>query len=74
MVIQPIKIILILNMVGRKKQPIMRIRKFAKETATPGLFDLYVNVRGNTQKDIPPLDIVFVADWSGSMNEEKSDH
>ena len=55
---------------GEKEAADYAIRKFAKETATPGLFDLYVNVRGNTQKDIPPLDIVFVADWSGSMNEE----
>lgn len=55
---------------GEKEAADYAIRKFAKETATPGLFDLYVNVRGNTQKDILPLDIVFVADWSGSMNEE----
>ena len=45
---------------GEKEAADYAIRKFAKETATPGLFDLYVNVRGNTQKDIPPLDIVFV--------------
>lgn len=45
------------------------IRKFAKETTTPGLFDVYLNARGNVQKDITPLDLVLVVDWSGSMND-----
>ena len=35
---------------GEKEEADYAIRKFAKETATPGLFDLYLNVRGNTQK------------------------
>ncbi|MGG5302872.1 hypothetical protein IGK16_000461 [Enterococcus pernyi] len=55
---------------GEKEEADYAIRKFAKETATPGLFDLYLNVRGNTQKNIPPLDVVLVVDWSGSMNED----
>ena len=44
------------------------IRKYAKETSTPGLYDVYLNVRGNEQKDIKPIDIVLVVDMSGSMN------
>ncbi|HHD7719675.1 TPA: SpaA isopeptide-forming pilin-related protein [Enterococcus faecium] len=55
---------------GEKEDADYAIRKFAKETATPGLFDLYLNVRGNTQKNITPLDVVLVVDWSGSMNED----
>lgn len=43
------------------------IRKYAKETNTPGLYDVYLNVRGNNQKDIKPVDIVLVVDMSGSM-------
>lgn len=43
------------------------IRKYAKETATPGLYDVYLNVRGNDQKNIKPVDIVLVVDMSGSM-------
>ncbi|MBO0460511.1 VWA domain-containing protein [Enterococcus sp. DIV1298c] len=55
---------------GEKEEADYAIRKFANETATPGLFDLYLNVRGNTQKNITPMDVVLVVDWSGSMNEE----
>lgn len=43
------------------------IRKYAKETDTPGLFDVFLNVRGNVKKKIEPLNIVLVVDWSGSM-------
>lgn len=43
------------------------IRKYAKETNTPGLYDVYLNVRGNKQQDIKPIDIVLVVDMSGSM-------
>lgn len=46
------------------------IRKYAKETNTPGLYDVYLNVRGNNQKDIKPVDIVLVVDMSGSMEPE----
>ncbi|THE11428.1 VWA domain-containing protein [Enterococcus hirae] len=55
---------------GQKTNADYAIRKFAKETATPGLFDLYLNIRGNTQKQVTPLDVVLVVDWSGSMNEQ----
>ncbi|EHQ2601513.1 endocarditis and biofilm-associated pilus tip protein EbpA [Enterococcus faecalis] len=54
---------------GTGDQADYAIRKYARETATPGLFDVYLNVRGNVQKEITPLDLVLVVDWSGSMNE-----
>lgn len=54
---------------GTGNQADYAIRKFAKETTTPGLFDVYLNTRGNVQKDITPLDLVLVVDWSGSMND-----
>lgn len=54
---------------GTGDQADYAIRKYARETTTPGLFDVYLNVRGNVQKEITPLDLVLVVDWSGSMNE-----
>ena len=54
---------------GTGNQADYGIRKFEKETTTPGLFDVYLNARGNVQKDITPLDLVLVVDWSGSMND-----
>lgn len=45
------------------------IRKYAKETGTPGLFDVFLNVRGDVKKKIEPLNIVLVVDWSGSMKD-----
>lgn len=48
------------------------IRKYAKETNTPGLYDVYLNVRGNKQQDIKPIDIVLVVDMSGSMNANEN--
>lgn len=54
---------------GTADQADYAIRKYAKETSTPGLFDVYLNVRGNVQKEITPLDLVLVVDWSGSMND-----
>lgn len=47
--------------------PEYAIRKYAKETNTPGLYDVYLNVKGNSQKDIKRVDIVLVVDMSGSM-------
>lgn len=52
---------------GKGKDAAFAIRKYAKETNTPGLYDVYLNVRGNEQKDIKPIDIVLVVDMSGSM-------
>lgn len=48
--------------------PEYAIRKYAKETNTPGLYDVYLNVKGNSQKNIKPVDIVLVVDMSGSMD------
>ena len=50
------------------------MRKYAKETSTPGLYDVYLNVRGNDQKNIKPVDIVLVVDMSGSMEPENNDN
>lgn len=53
--------------------PDFAIRKYAKEeTATPGLYDVYLNVKGNEQKDIKPVDIVLVVDMSGSMEPDRA--
>lgn len=46
------------------------LRKYAKETTTPGLLDVYLNVRGNVQNPIKPVDLVLVVDMSGSMAKE----
>lgn len=48
------------------------MRKYAKETATPGLYDVYLNVRGNDKKNIKPVDIVLVVDMSGSMEHDRA--
>ncbi|WP_273731159.1 SpaA isopeptide-forming pilin-related protein [Leuconostoc mesenteroides] len=47
--------------------PDYQIRKYAKETSTPGLYDVYLNAKGNEVKNIKPIDIVLVVDMSGSM-------
>lgn len=52
---------------GTTGNPDFAIRKYARETATPGLYDVYLNVKGNEQKNIKPVDIVLVVDMSGSM-------
>lgn len=48
--------------------PDYQIRKYAKETSTPGLYDVYLNAKGNEVKNIKPIDIVLIVDMSGSMN------
>ncbi|WP_270276619.1 VWA domain-containing protein [Weissella confusa] len=52
---------------GDPNNPDYQIRKYAKETNTPGLYDVYLNVKGNKQQNIKPVDIVLVVDMSGSM-------
>lgn len=49
-----------------------KLRQYARETKTPGLFDVFVNVRGNTLKEEHrnPVDVVFVVDTSGSMHND----
>lgn len=49
--------------------PDYQIRKYAKETSTPGLYDVYLNAKGNEVKNIKPIDIVLVVDMSGSMSD-----
>ncbi|MCJ1977683.1 pilin N-terminal domain-containing protein [Lactococcus paracarnosus] len=54
---------------GTTGNPDFAIRKYAKETATPGLYDVYLNVKGNKQIKSKPMDIVLVVDMSTSMNK-----
>lgn len=49
--------------------PDYQIRKYAKETSTPGLYDVYLNVKGTKLKVYKPIDIVLVVDMSGSMSD-----
>ena len=57
---------------GDPNNPDYQIRKYAKETNTPGLYDLYLNVKGNTQQNVKPVDIVLVVDMSGSMEKKNN--
>jgi hypothetical protein len=57
---------------GDPNNPDYQIRKYAKETNTPGLYDVYLNVKGNTQQNVKPVDIVLVVDMSGSMESNSS--
>lgn len=47
------------------------IKKYAQETATPGKYDVYLNVKGNANQNLKPLDIMLVGDWSGSMKGDR---
>lgn len=58
---------------GNPNNPDYQIRKYAKETNTPGLYDVYLNVKGNTQQNVKPVDIVLVVDMSGSMEGDRAD-
>ena len=58
---------------GDPNNPDYQIRKYAKETNTPGLYDVYLNVKGNTQQNVKPVDIVLVVDMSGSMEGDRAD-
>ena len=57
---------------GDPNNPDYQIRKYAKETNTPGLYDVYLNVKGNTQQNVKPVDIVLVVDMSGSMEPNRN--
>lgn len=46
------------------------IKKYAQETTEAGLFDVFLNIKGNEQRSFQPIDIVLVVDWSGSMTEK----
>ncbi len=52
--------------------PDYQIRKYAKETSTPGLYDVYLNAKGNEKKSYKPVDIVLAVDMSGSMNKDSN--
>lgn len=52
--------------------PDYQIRKYATETMTPGLYNVKLDVRGNTQNNIKPVDIVLVVDMSGSMTPDNN--
>ena len=52
--------------------PDYQIRKYATETETPGLYNVKLDVRGNTQNNIKPVDIVLVVDMSGSMTPDNN--
>ncbi|MCI5942754.1 MAG: VWA domain-containing protein [Ligilactobacillus animalis] len=52
---------------GNANDPDFAIRKFARETTTPGTFDVFLNVRGNSVRQEKTVDVVFVVDTSGSM-------
>lgn len=54
---------------GNVDDPDFMIRKFARETATPGTFDVFLNVRGNSVRQEKTVDVVFVVDTSGSMKD-----
>lgn len=47
------------------------IKKYAQETDTPGKYDVYLNVKGNANQNLKPLDIMLVGDWSGSMKGDR---
>ncbi|MFK5278233.1 VWA domain-containing protein, partial [Lacticaseibacillus paracasei] len=59
---------------GDPNNPDYQIRKYAKETNTPGLYDVYLNVKGNTQQNVKPVDIVLVVDMSGSMEPDNPEN
>lgn len=50
-----------------KSNPEFSIRKFAKETSTKGLFDVQLDIKGNTVDNSKPMAVVLVLDYSGSM-------
>lgn len=54
---------------GNANDPDFAIRKFARETTTPGTFDVFLNVRGNSVRQEKTVDVVFVVDTSGSMKD-----
>ncbi|MEY2360878.1 SpaA isopeptide-forming pilin-related protein [Weissella paramesenteroides] len=52
-----------------QNKPDYAIRKYARETNTQGLYDVYLNVKGSAQQNVKPVDIVLVVDMSGSMEQ-----
>ncbi|MBE9389962.1 vWA domain-containing protein [Vagococcus salmoninarum] len=56
---------------NQKNNPDIKIRKYASETTTPGLYDVYLNVAGNTSVASQPTDVMFVVDHSTSMTNSR---
>ena len=54
-----------------KSNPEFRIRKFAKETSTKGLFDVQLDIQGNTVDESEPMAIMLVLDYSASMKDNQ---
>ncbi|WP_203632250.1 SpaA isopeptide-forming pilin-related protein [Lacticaseibacillus suibinensis] len=58
---------------ANKSNPEFRIRKYAKETSTKGLFDVQLDIKGNTVDNSKPMAVVLVLDYSGSMGGDNKD-
>ncbi|WP_338216464.1 SpaA isopeptide-forming pilin-related protein [Lacticaseibacillus salsurivasis] len=56
---------------ANKSNPDFRIRKYAKETSTKGLFDVQLDIKGNTSSKHHKMAIVLVLDYSGSMKGDR---
>lgn len=59
---------------ANQADPEFSIRKYAKEsTTTKGLFDVQLDIKGNTIDNSKPLALVLVLDYSGSMGGDNDD-
>lgn len=63
-----------INYGGNSSAPDYAIRQFARQTETPGLYDVFTNIRGQQQQHFEPLSIVLVSDHSSSMDTAVSGH
>lgn len=57
----------------KENNPAYSISKYATQTATPGRYNVTLTATGNntTKETAKPLEIVFVVDMSGSMEQEQ---
>ncbi|QDK71156.1 vWA domain-containing protein [Lactococcus protaetiae] len=55
---------------GTMSQPEFDITQFAKETKTPGLYDVFTHVKGYRHVLTKPLDVILVSDFSASMDSQ----
>lgn len=56
---------------ANKSDPDFRIRKYAKETDVDGLFDVQLDIEGNSVEESEPMAIVLVLDYSQSMRNSR---
>ena len=63
-----------INYNGGQFGPDYSIRQFARQTTTPGLYDVFTNIRGNKQRSFEPLSIVLISDHSSSMETVVDGH